>query len=205
MVARDPAGWAAFHPDGNASLGIRHDLGPVALTATAERGKVASQLLRAGQGQPRYNIGAVALDGKIGPASLSLGLSRLRERETILGGRFSDALTRGGSISYFADGSMKMLLGGGWTGSASYRLGRTDMSATGSLATGGRLWSEGFAFDLSKTNALAGGDMLSFRVAQPLRVRSGGYDLRCPSLTIMRPATSAMKTASCLSPLLAGK
>lgn len=121
----------------------------------------------------------MTLDGQIGPAALSLGLSRLREHGTILGGRFSDALSSSGSASYFADGNMQVLLGGGWRGSASYRLGRTDMSVAG-LATEGRLWSEAFAFDLSKGDALSAGDMLALRVSQPLRVRSGGYDLKVP-------------------------
>jgi len=94
LVARDPVGRAAFHAEGNASLGIRHDFGAVAMTVTSERGEVASSGHR--KEQDRFSLSSIALDGKLGPADLSFAFSRLRERGTVLGGRFSDALSNSG-------------------------------------------------------------------------------------------------------------
>jgi hypothetical protein len=48
------------------------------------------------------------------------------------------------------------------------------------LAGGGMLKSNAFSFDVARTNAFANGDMLSFRIAQPLRVTSGGLALNLP-------------------------
>ena len=49
-----------------------------------------------------------------------------------------------------------------------------------SLVEKGRLRTEAFAFDLSRTGLFAASDKLAFRVMQPLRVASGGFDLDMP-------------------------
>jgi hypothetical protein len=181
LVARDPSVKTGFYGDGTASIGLRHDLGPVGLTVTAERGEVYQEGLdrvrRADQ--PGYTIGSVTFDRRFGPATLSLGASRLQEQETILGGRLSSSFGTGGSTSWFADAAAGFDLGGGWGAHASYRRGATRLPL-GALATGGRLATDAWALDLSKRNAFRAGDMLAVRLMQPLRVRSGGYDIRLP-------------------------
>ncbi|HWH16838.1 MAG TPA: S8 family peptidase, partial [Allosphingosinicella sp.] len=180
LVARDPMSRAGFHADASTSIGVRQDLGPVALTVTSERGEVRNPGLRQHLGRPGYNIGAVTADRSIGPASLSLGASRLQEEATVLGGRFSEAFSSGGSTSYFLDSGVNLDLGGGWGAYASYRRGWTSIQGTGALVSDGRLSTDAFAFDLSKLGAFASRDKLAFRVMQPLRVRSGGFDLNVP-------------------------
>jgi hypothetical protein len=181
LVARDPMARAGFHSDGTSSVGIRHKLGPAGLTVTAERGEVyQSQLAADGREQPRYTVGSATLDRKIGPATLTLGATRLDERETVLGGRLSAGLFgTGGATSWFADASASFDFGRGWGAYAAYRRGITSM-AGGGLAQSGRLGTEAWAFDVSKAGAFRPGDRLALRVMQPLRVASGGYALQLP-------------------------
>jgi len=180
LVARDPMSRAGFHPGADSSIGLRHDSGPQALTVTSERGKVHMPGLRHRLDRTSYKLDSLTFDRKIGPARFSLGASRLSEEATILGARFSSVLSNGGSRSLFADGTASLDLGAGLEAYASYRRGWTSMPGTGSLVEKGRLRTEAFAFDLSRTGMFAAGDKLAFRVMQPLRVASGGFDLDMP-------------------------
>jgi subtilisin family serine protease len=180
LIARDPMTRAGFHADAGTSIGIRQHLGGVALTVTGETGEVSNPGLRQTLGRPGYSIGAVTFDRKLGPATFSLGASRLREESTVLGGRFSSAFSNGGSTSTFLDGTADIGLGNGWAAFASYRRGWTAMPGTGALVDRGRLATEAFAFDVSKTGALTASDKLAFRVMQPLRVSKGGFDMSVP-------------------------
>jgi hypothetical protein len=180
LVARDPMTRAGFFADASTSVGVRHMVGPVGLTVTSERGKVWNDGLRQTLGEPRYSIGAVTADRKIGPATLSIGVSRVDEESTVLGGRFDSVLSGAGATSYFLDGTASYDLGKGWGAYASYRRGSTALPGTGGLVDHGRLATEAWAFDLAKRNAFTGGDKLAFRVMQPLRVRSGGFNMLLP-------------------------
>ncbi|HEX8512044.1 MAG TPA: peptidase S8, partial [Allosphingosinicella sp.] len=71
-------------------------------------------------------------------------------------------------------------LGGGWGAFASYRHGWTWIQGSGALVKGGRLSSSANAFDLAKTGAFMAGDKVALRVTQPLRVRTGGFDIDLP-------------------------
>ena len=180
LVARDPMSRAGFYADASSSVGVRHDLGPVGLTVTSERGKVWAEGPRQTLGEPRYSIASVAADRKIGPATLSLGASRLNEESTMLGGRFDSVLTGAGAKSYFLDSTGSLDLGRGWGAYASYRRGWTSLPGSGGLVNSGRLATEAWAFDLSKRSAFFGGDKLALRAMQPLRVRSGGFSMLVP-------------------------
>jgi hypothetical protein len=180
LVARDPTSRAGFNPSADTSIGLRHDIGPLALTLTSERGKVHMAGLWNRLDRPSYELGSLTFDRKIGPARLSLGASRLSEEATILGARFSSVFSNGGSRTLFADGTASLDLGAGLQAYAGYRRGWTSMPGTGSLVEKGSLRTEAFAFDLSRTGMFAAGDKLAFRVMQPLRVASGGFDLDMP-------------------------
>jgi hypothetical protein len=181
LVARDPMSRAGFHGEGASSVGIRHDLGLAGLTVTGERGEVFQPgVIRESLRPSGYTVGSATLDRKLGPATLTLGATRLDERETVLGGRPSAELFgAGGATSVFADASASLRLGGGWRAYGAYRRGVTSM-AGGALAQSGRLGTEAWAFDVSRSNALRTGDRFALRVMQPLRVTSGGYSLQLP-------------------------
>jgi hypothetical protein len=180
LVARDPLDRMGFYGDSGASLGIRQSFGGLGLTATSERGEVYRPGLDRAVRQTGYSIGSFSLDRRFGPANLTLGASRLREERTVLGGQLSGTLTAAGATSWFADATASLDLGRGWGAFATYRRGWTSLGGTGGLAKGGRLSSDAWALDLSKRGALFGGDRFALRVAQPLRVRSGGLDLSVP-------------------------
>jgi hypothetical protein len=179
LVARDPMSRMGFFGDKATSVGVRRDLGPVALTLTGERGEVRRPGFNRLLSQPPYSIGALTLDRHVGRAHVSLGATRLEERDTVFGGRISDAFTTGGSTSWFADASASWGLGRGWGVYGSYRRGWTSMPGAG-LADRGRLSTDAWTFDLAKSNALSVGDRFAIRLMQPLRVRSGGFDLTLP-------------------------
>jgi hypothetical protein len=123
---------------------------------------------------------ALVADRQFGRVRISLGASLLGEEATMLGGRFSSAFSSAGSTSWFADGAASLDLGRGWGAHASYRHGWTSMRSSGGLVEGGRLSSNAFALDLTKTGTLTPGDTISVRMTQPLRVRTGGFDINLP-------------------------
>ncbi|TFI57277.1 peptidase S8 [Sphingomonas parva] len=180
LVARDPTSRTGFYGKDAASLGLRHDLGPVGLTVTGERGKVLRDgLPRTLAVDPRYSIASATLDRRIGRARVTLGATRLDEEATILGGRLTSAFGAGGATSWFGDATASIDLGAGWAGYASYRRGTTAMGL-GPMAQSGRLTTDAWAVDLSRQDAFRSGDQLAFRITQPLRVRSGGYGISLP-------------------------
>jgi subtilisin family serine protease len=178
LIARDPLSRTGFHAEGAMSMAVRHDLGPVAVTLTGERGRVLRDGAPRDRTERAYSLSSVTADRRLGNFDLALGVSRLAEEQTVLGGRFGFA--PGGSTSYFLDASAAYDLGAGWAAAASLRHGWTRMPGTSGLVSAGSLSTDAFALDLSRRNALTAGDRLGFRVAQPLRVRSGGYLLNLP-------------------------
>jgi hypothetical protein len=180
LVARDPLTRSGFHADAATSMGLRHDLGPVALTLTNERGQVWQPGLNRSAEAPGYSISAVAADRRFGRARLGVGATRLDEEGTMLGSRFGPAFVTGGASSTFVDTSLGYDLGSGWSLDANYRHGWTRMAGSGALVEQGQLSSEAWSFDVAKAGAFRAGDSLAFRVMQPLRVRNGGFDLNVP-------------------------
>src|SRR5262249_11614553 len=127
LVARDPTARNGFYTESASSVGLRHELGAFGLTATAETGRVWTGADPRLIGRLGYSIGSLTADRRFGPARVSLGVSRLSEEETVLGGRFTSAFTSGGARSWFVDGTAHFDLGGGWSAFGSYRLGRTSI------------------------------------------------------------------------------
>jgi hypothetical protein len=180
LVAQDPLSRTGFQPSPGTSIGLRHQFARIGLTATSEQGKQWSWRPDPWNGRPGYAMHAVTLDARVGPASFNLGATQLRENRTMLGSSFGPSLSIGRSRTMFVDGSAEVALGRGWLASASYRRGWTNVSGTGQLVQGGRLGTQAFSADLSKSQIFADDDRLSFRFAQPLRVVNGGFDLYLP-------------------------
>ena len=168
------------------SFALRHQLGAFGLTGSVEHGDArlyegaGAEYLRRGTRQYPYATLGLSLDRKIGPARLALGANWMREDETILGARFANFIGRGGARSLFVDGNMEAALGQGWSIGTSWRQGWTYANAGSTLTGQSLLKSNAFSFDVSRASAFATGDRLAFRVAQPLRVTSGGLALNVP-------------------------
>jgi hypothetical protein len=136
----------------------------------------ALRLLRERDRMQRVGL---ALDRSFGAVDGGLGLSWTREDATVLGARFHDALGRNGADSVFVDARAAWSLRPDLRLGAAWRGGYT-MPRTGNAIVGGRLLSSAFAVDLEKLGVFAAGDRLALRVAQPLRVESGGVRLNLP-------------------------
>jgi hypothetical protein len=121
-----------------------------------------------------YRWSSVAVDHRIGPTWLQLGLSRLDEKQTLLGGRMSNVLGGGGATSMFLDAEARHDFGNGWSATLTGRRGWTSFN-------GGKFQTDAYAVDLAKLGIFGDSDKLAFRIAQPLRVENGGFSLMLPT------------------------
>lgn len=179
LIARDPASTPGFEARRGIAMALRHDLGPVALTVSGEQGRIPAygRPDRLGETEPGYNQLDIGIDRAFGPLRLAAGLGLLREESTVLGARFSAALGGAGATTRMADIGVRLALGGGWAAGAAWRQGWTKAERGGALEKGA-LRSTAFAVDIGRSGRA---DRLGLRVAQPLRVASGGYRLRLPT------------------------
>jgi hypothetical protein len=174
LIARDVAGSPGFDARRGTAGAIRRDLGPVALTLSGEDGEVHNEIRTGATGSP-YRWTAMALDRNFGRTWLSVGLGRLEEKRSLLGGRMSEALGGGGgSGTTFADLEARRALGGGWSAGLSARRGWTDFA-------GGSFTSGAYGFDLARTGLFKDDDQLGLRLSQPLRIDGGGFALSLPT------------------------
>jgi hypothetical protein len=188
LVASSPLNDSGFTRDAALSLGLRYQLGRWGLTFSAERGEIrddTAPTLGRNQ-QDRAALGTadrfgLQLDRRFGPVAFALGASWLDERRTVLGARFNSALVPGGANSLFLDMDATWWLDERWQLGATVRRAWTQPSSGGLLATGSRLVSQGWAFDVAHLGVFQGGDSLAFRIAQPLRVESGGFVFDLPT------------------------
>ena len=168
------------------SFALRQQVGKFGLTGSIEAGeaqlyeRAGFEFGRSGTNRYSYSTIAMSLDRQVGPARLALGASWMREDETILGARFANFIGQGGARTLFVDGNGVVHLGRDWSLGASWRQGWTYANAGASVAGQSLLKSDAFSFDVSRNNAVVRGDRLALRVAQPLRVTSGGLSLNLP-------------------------
>jgi hypothetical protein len=186
LVARDPSTNSGFDVDVGGSVAVRQALGPWGVTVASEFGDVLTRRdtqFTALQWRPeRFGYGrtTLALDRRFGGLRTGLSLTRLAENDTVLGARFSGALGAARADSLFVDLGLRYDLGGGWNLGGSMRQGWTDARLRAGVHGSGLIRTNGFSGDIGKTGIFARGDNFGIRVAQPLRVASGGIDVRLP-------------------------
>jgi hypothetical protein len=173
LIARDSSADNGFSARRGASMALRRQVGPVGVTLSAENGRVWQDVATTATGSP-YKLMAVAVDKRLGRTWLSGGISRLDEHQTLLGGRLGGALGGGGSTSLFLDLEARREFGNGWSASLASRRGWTSFGA-------GKFQSDAYAVDLAKTGLLSGNDRIGFRLAQPLRIATGGFATMLPT------------------------
>jgi hypothetical protein len=173
LIASDIAGNPGFAAKRDSSLALRHQFGSTGITLSGETGKVWQDVTTSATGSP-YRFASVAADRTFGRNWLSLGVSRLEEKQTLLGGRMSGLLGGGGGTSMFVDAEARHDFGGGWTSTLTGRRGWTAFA-------GGKFQTGAYAFDVAKSGVLSDRDRLGFRLAQPLRVERGGFAMVLPT------------------------
>jgi hypothetical protein len=174
LIAKDIAGDPGFTASRNGSVAVRRKLGPVALTISGESGTVWNEVPTPATDSP-YRFASVSVDKSIGSTWLSAGISRLEEKQTLLGGRMNDILGGGGgSSTMFLDLEARRELGNGFAAGLMARRGWTDFAA-------GKFQTDAYSVDVTKTDVLGDGDRMGFRVSQPLRVSTGGFGMMLPT------------------------
>jgi hypothetical protein len=173
LIASDIAGNPGFSTKRNSSMAIRHQFGATGVTFSGETGDVWQDVKTSATGSP-YRFASVAADRSFGRNWLSLGLSRLEEKQSLLGGRLSNVLGGGGATTMFLDAEARHDFGGGWASTLTARRGWTDFAA-------GKFQTGAYAFDIAKLGILSDRDSIGFRVAQPLRVERGGFAMMLPT------------------------
>jgi hypothetical protein len=186
LTATDAQMDSGFDRAAEQSLALRRQLGRFGLTGSVEVGQArlfergGAAFLRNGHNRYPYSAVGVSLDRQIGPATVAVGANWIREDETVLGARFANFIGQNGARSLFVDGRGDVTLIGLWTLGASWRQGWTKANAGASLASQSLMKSNAFSLDLSGSNVLTRHDRVAFRIAQPLRVTSGGLTLHLP-------------------------
>jgi hypothetical protein len=173
LVANDISGNPGFLAKRNSSMAIRHQFGGTGVTMSAETGSVWQEVQTRASGSP-YRLATVAVDHRLGRNWLQAGITRLDERESLLGGRMSDALGGGGASTLFLDGEARHDFGSGWSASLAGRRGWTTFA-------GGKFQTDAYSFDLAKQGVLGSDDTLALRIAQPLRIEHGGFAMMLPT------------------------
>ena len=175
LIAKDIAGDPGFGAKREGSMAFRHQFGKVGLTVSGETGNVwQDQDFRTSAYGSPYRYTGISVDRSFGRNWLSAGISRLEERETLMGGRMSAALGGGGSTTMFLDVEGRHEFGKGWSAGLTARRGWTDFAA-------GKFQTGAYGLDVTKLGVLGSEDRLGFRLAQPLRVEHGGFAMLLPT------------------------
>jgi len=173
LIAGDISGTPGFSAKRGSSMAVRHQFGRAGVTFSGETGKVWQDVQTTATGSP-YRLATVAVDRSFGRNWLSFGLSRLDEKQSLLGGRMSAAIGGGGASTTFLDAEARHDFGGGWATTLSARHGWTGFA-------GGKFQTAAYAFDLTKVRLLSDDDSLGLRLSQPLRVEHGGFAMMLPT------------------------
>lgn len=187
LIARQADNGFGFESGARGSAALRVQRGLFGITAAAESGQVSwrgNSDLAALDGhwrQSPYDRFAVALDRNVGPLALTAAVSRMNERNTVLGAHLGEGLGGGSATSWFGDVAARLDLAGGWTLGGSYREGRTQAKLGGAIAGSGTVVTRAWAADMGKTGVIGASDALALRVSQPLRVSRGGIDINMPT------------------------
>ena len=202
----NPAG--DLRQESDVSIAVRHDLGSWGASLAYDRGqawlganrRIGGELIDRREREDVQNITA-SFDRSWGDTAAQFGLRWMAEDRTVLGGFFHQSIAGGGADSIFAEAGLSHEFSPGWRAAAQYTRGITLPRDAALLASGSQLQSDAWSFDLVRSGVLGVGDQIGLRIAQPLRVVSGGLDLNLPVSYdyATRTASFATRTIS-LSP-----
>jgi len=174
LIARDVGGSPGFDAARGTSFALRRDLSTrMGLTLSGETGEVSGERRTLATGAP-YRWNAVTLDRSFGRQWVSVGVGRLEENRSLLGGHMDSLLGGGGAGTTFLDLETRRDLGAGWSAGVSARRGWTKF-AGGAFTTGA------YALDVAGSDLLTDGDRVGLRFSQPLRIDSGGFAMSLPT------------------------
>jgi subtilisin family serine protease len=187
LIVGGASGDLGFAETGGTAVAWRRQLGKWGLTATAESGEAWLGTLRMAQGtldrrretQDLHQV-SLAADRTFGKLDTALGVSMLDEDRTVLGAYFHQALEAGGARTVFLDAQAGWRVAPRWRIGGALRQGWTRADTSGLVAAGSRFVSRAWSFDVERSGVFGPLDSLGLRIAQPLRVESGGLALNLP-------------------------
>ena len=190
LIAKDIAAETGFSVNRGQSVALRRRIGAVGVTVSTESGKVWREFSTSPIGAD-YRLTSLAVDRRMGASWVSLGMTRLEEQRTLLGGAMGAALGGGGSSSLFMDLEARRDLGRRISVGLSARRGWTTFGA-------GRFQTDAYAFDVARDGLFGVGDRIGLRISQPLRIASGGITALLPTGYdyVSRTATSSIERFS---------
>lgn len=186
LIAPSATGEAGFRQEIAAAVAYRQRLGRMGLTVRGDGGEAHTRddprtVLDPGlAGRARFARFGAAVDRGFGAVDASLGAEWMREGATILGGRMGGVLASGGASTFFADASLAWRPAGAWSMAAAGRIGSTQPDLAGQLASGSRILSSAWSFDVRRTGFAMPDDSLALRISQPLRIESGALRFALP-------------------------
>ncbi|MFM5954394.1 MAG: S8 family peptidase [Novosphingobium sp.] len=202
LIARGPTDDVGFGRNESLSLAWRKALGPWGVSLGAEHGAAmsAAPVISGGAPLARTRLApadrfSVTLDRQLGQLGFTAGASWLRETRSLLGAQFSDGFGAQGASTLFLDAGGEWHMAPGWRIAAAWRSGFARARTGGMIAPGSRLTSSAWSFDLAREGLTGPADSLALRVAQPLRVESGGLSLNLPvaySYETLQPTFAAV-------------
>jgi len=161
---------------------VRQQLDGWGLSVGWDRGAalVWSHALRQRYDRMPFNSASVSLDRRFGPLSLTLKAAQLSEKNTVLGARFGAMLGAPGSVSRQLSLDSSLAAPGGWALRGRWQQGWTRIGAGGVRPASDHLVSRAWSFDATRGSMFLSGDRFGLRLAQPLRVSSGGLNVDLP-------------------------
>ncbi|RIV85722.1 peptidase S8 [Aurantiacibacter zhengii] len=187
MIAGNPSGDTGMLVQSDSAVALRQQIGSWGLTINAQTGSTVTAAaqrraaeLRGLRAQEDLSSFGLALDRRFGALDVGLGLTWNAEDRTVLGARFHEGFGLAGSDTLFLDANVGWHVDDRWRLGAAYRQGFTRLRSAPLLADGSRLSSNGWSVDLQREGVFDSDDRLAFRLAQPLRVNSGGLNLNLP-------------------------
>jgi hypothetical protein len=181
LAAQDAGEASAFRAAPDLAFGLRHRITPhLGLTLSAENGRSADLPAEWRTGDPRevkrYSQFTAAADYNSGPVGLAISATMLNEPDSLLGARLVSFFGVRGSQTLFADARANIALPAYWSLGLSARHGWTRATGGGSAD----IVTQAFSADISRKSLFQRGDRFAMRIAQPLRVMSGGVDALLP-------------------------
>lgn len=180
LAARDASANLGLEPSPEYGIAFGRTLGGgVSIGLVSEKGRLAErEPLRADplRTPHHYQQTSIGLRWHTKAVSLQASGSFLNEDDSLLGARLSPFFGVSGSHTLFADARADIALPQKWSLSLAARQGWTNATAGGSARIGTFAWSG----ELTRAGLLAAHDRFGIRIAQPLRVVSGGIDAMLP-------------------------
>ena len=171
MLSDNATGRLGFDVRNLSSTVFEQRYGGWTISVSGERGSVrSSEHLRSAAG---YALIGLSVDRRVALGRLRLGVSRVVESRTVLGGWINSTFAKPGSQTWIADAEIEQSLGRGWSLGGEFRLGHT-------VFANGQFDTSAFSFDVAKADAFGQGNILAIRLSQPPRVNRGSVGIVLP-------------------------